>query len=141
MLIVLTDGETRPYDEGAVAASLAARPSVSLVLVRIGSPRDRVFLGAKPDPAYRSDAAAGSELAALARATGGTVFGEGHIDAAAEAARSALGSGPTALRGAEPKPVTLAPWLALAGLVPLLLLAIRSRVARIPRPMAEWRVQ
>ena len=140
VMIVLTDGETKPYDEGAVAASLGARPPVSVVLVRIGGPQDRVFVGTRPDPAYHADPAAGSALAALARATGGKLFGEGQIDGAARAAFAALGSGPTALRGAEPKPVTLAPWLALAALAPLLVLA-GKRAGTIARSRtAEWRV-
>jgi hypothetical protein len=125
VLIVLTDGETRPYDEGAVAQALAARPAVSLVLIRFGSERDRVFAGAKPDPAYHADPQAGAQLSALARATGGQLFGEGQVGAAARAAAAALGRGPTALRGREPKPVTLAPWLALGALLPLLLLVLR----------------
>ena len=127
-LIVLTDGETKPFDEGAVAASLAARRPVALVLVRFGTARDRVFTGATPDPAYHADQAAGAALASLARATGGKLFGEGQIDQAAGAARAALGSGPTALRGNAPKPVSLAPWLALAALLPLLLIAARRSV-------------
>lgn len=125
VLVVLTDGETRPYDQGAVAASLAASPPVSLVIVHVGSPHDRVYAGSKPDPAYHADPAAAAQLAALAGAAGGKVFGAGRVDDAGKAALAALGSGPTALRGEAPKPVTLAPWIALAALVPLLLLAAR----------------
>lgn len=125
VLVVITDGESAPYDQGAVAASLGAGAPVSLVVVRVGGPSDRVFVGTKPDPAYHADPAAAAQLSALARATGGTVFDETQVAAAGHAARAALGSGPTAPRGAEPKPVTLAPWIALAALIPLLLLALR----------------
>lgn len=125
VLVVITDGESAPYDVGAVAAALGAAPPVSLVLVRVGGPRDRVFVGTKPDPAYHADPAAAAQLSALARATGGAVFGETEVGAAGQAARHALGNGPTAERGSEPKPVTLAPWIAIAALIPLLLLALR----------------
>ncbi len=125
VLVVVTDGETRPYDQGAVAASLAASPPVSLVIVRIGGLHDRVFSGTKPDAAYHADPAAAAQLSALAGAAGGKVFGDGQVDAAGRAALTALGSGPTAARGEAPKPVTLAPWIALAALLPLLVLALR----------------
>jgi von Willebrand factor type A domain len=143
VLVVLTDGESRPYDEGAVAASLESSPSISLVLIRFGGPRDRVFVGTKPDPAYRADPGAGDALAALARITGGKVFGEGRIPAAGRAAAAALGSGPAAARGQEPQPVTLAPWLALAALLPFFVLALRrsGTIARSPTRLGqrEWR--
>lgn len=123
VVVVITDGESAPYDEGAVAAAVGTQ--VSLVIVRVGSPRDRVFIGTKPDPAYHANPAASAQLSALARATGGAVFSENQAAAAGDAARAALGAGPTAPRGAEPRPVTLAPWIALAALIPLLLLALR----------------
>ena len=125
VLVVITDGESAPYDVGAVAAALSSGRPVSLVIVRVGGPRDRVFVGTKPDPAYHADPSAGAQLSALARATGGSLFGETQVAAAGQAARAALGTGPSAPRGAEPKPVTLGPWIALAALIPLLLLALR----------------
>ena len=123
VLVVLTDGESKPYDQGSVVASLTASAPISLVVVRLGSFRDRVYSGGKPDPAYRADPAAAAQLSALARAAGGTVFTD--ATSAGKAARGALGTGPTAVRGEAPKPVTLAPWFVLAALVPLILLALR----------------
>ena len=87
LLIVLTDGETRPYGEAATARRLRAA-GVSLVLVHVWRPDDRL------EPAYRPDPSSRLALTGLAAAADGAVVREGDLGAATRAARAALGDGP-----------------------------------------------
>jgi hypothetical protein len=120
-LVVLTDGETRPYGEAATARRLRSA-RVSLVLVHVWRPDERLEPGYRPDPASRE------ALAALADATGGVVRSEGDVAAVAAAVHAALGDGPTAPRGVEEHTMPLAPWVALAALVPLGLVLRRRNI-------------
>ena len=96
LAIVLTDGESRPFDVQATARALARRPGVNLILVHVSSPGEAVYdEGGRPEQGYHGDPASGEIVAGLARATGGSSFGEGRIGAVAAAARAALGTGPT----------------------------------------------
>jgi hypothetical protein len=120
LVVVLTDGESRPVDTRRLARSLGAGPGVDVILVHVWKQGETVHDGGRPEPGYREDASSGRTLAAIASATGGRVFGEGSAAAAAQAARSALGSGPTVVVGTAVRTRTLAPYVALAALVPLL---------------------
>jgi hypothetical protein len=135
LLVLLTDGESRDYSPADVVAALA-RTHTRLLVVRFWSPTERVYVGGR-DAGYRPATASTKPFDELGRrSVGGRVFGDGDVTAAAAAARRYFGSGPTAavavVHGATP----LAPWVALASLVPLALVTLRSgggRRARIRR--------
>jgi hypothetical protein len=112
LLVVLTDGETRSYAEAATARRLRSA-GISLVLVHVWRQDERLEPGYRPDPSSRE------ALAGLAAAAGGAVVREGDPGAVTRAAREALGDGPEAPRGIEERVTPLAPWAALAALVPL----------------------
>jgi len=145
--VVLTDGESRPFDESATARALLRAPGVTLVLIRIGSGSEAVFDGTTPESAYHPDPAAAATVATLAQAAHGKAYGEGELDQAAAAVRAALGAGATHPEGTTVTTRTLAPWFALAALVPLLALvgapllalarARRSRQHEVPAQMQE----
>ena len=119
-LVVLTDGESRPFDPGAVAAALARAPAAALVLVHVWGPREAIYTAdGRREGAYRPDPASKAALASLAGATGGTVFGEHDAAGAAKAVRAALGTGPTVRLGIEPHTRVLGRFVALAALFPL----------------------
>ena len=122
VVVLLTDGESVPFDANAVADALHG---ASLVVVRIGNQDERVFRPDGRPEAYRPSPARAAALDSLASATGGSVFGEGATGDAAAAARTALGTGPTAERGREPRTIPLAPWFAAAAGVVLLVLLRR----------------
>jgi hypothetical protein len=61
-------------------------------------------------------------------ATGGRSFGEGAVAGAAGAIQAAVGSGPTIVQGRTERTRTLAPYVALLALLPLLL--VLPRVSR-----------
>jgi VWA domain-containing protein len=120
-LVVLTDGESRPFAESAVARALAAE-DIRLVLVHVWDNDEAVYAGGRePERLYRPDPASRPTLERLAGATGGRVFAEDELQAAGAAAVRALGRGPTARRGRETRTTPLAPYVALAALLPLAL--------------------
>ncbi len=128
-LIVLTDGESRPFDLVELSRALARRPATTLVLIHVWRGSEAVFgpTGAR-EGAYRPDRTARAQLDALARATGGSVFAEGDLDGAVARVRAVLGNGPTVTAGRTTKVRTLAPYPALLALLPLgLALWRRSR--------------
>jgi hypothetical protein len=117
-VIVVTDGESRPFDPRAVAGALAAQ-GIRLGLVQVGSGSDRVRRpDGTPEANFRPDPQGArlsiGRLAAAAQAATGPGAG-------AVLARS-LGPGPSSVIGLEPRTRTLAPLPALLALAPLALL-------------------
>jgi len=124
--IVFTDGESRPFDANQTARALGR---VTPFFIRIGSPGEHVFdADGQLEPAYHPDASGTEALAGLAQAARGKAFREGELGAAVRAVRAALGSGPTQREGLTATTRALAPYVALAALVPLLLLVTAGRL-------------
>jgi hypothetical protein len=121
--IVLTDGESRPFELGRTARELARTPGVTPIFVHVWRGNERVFdPGGRAEPAYHPDPSSSATLAALAQATRGRVFGENRIGAVAKAVRTALGRGPTRPAGLAVSTTALGPYVALSALIPLLFL-------------------
>lgn len=119
-LVVLTDGESRPFDPGAVAAALGRAPATTLVLVHVWGPREAIYAAdGGREGAYRPDPASAAALRSLAEATGGAVFGEHQAGDVARAVRRALGPGPTVGLELERRTFALGRFIALAALLPL----------------------
>jgi hypothetical protein len=126
-IVLLTDGESSPFDPGAIGRALAR---TDLVVVRFWSANESIFgPSGRPETAYRPDPSAPAALDALAAATGGRAYGEGDLGAAAAKLRGLLGTGPTAaVVGRTQRETALAPFVALASLAPLALF-VRRRAA------------
>jgi len=129
LLIVLTDGESRAYDVGSLAATLRDEgPGVSLILVHFWRPGERVYRrSGRPEAAYFPHEGSRRELDRLAAAADGASFDEEQLDAVEARARSELGSGQTASQGISPHTIPLAPYVAAASLLPLAFLFRRRR--------------
>jgi hypothetical protein len=123
LVVVLTDGESRPFDPVKLAHALATGPGIHLVLVHVWATGEQVYDGSTPESAYHEDPTSGSALDSLAAATNGTAVGENQIGRAVRAAQADLGTGPTIVTGRTERTRTLAPYVALLALLPLLLLA------------------
>jgi hypothetical protein len=120
LLLVVTDGDSAPFDVGAVAAALRAG-HVQLVLVRVGTTEERVYgADGTPEPLFRPSPLAGQTLDTLADATNGAAVSK--AGAAAQVAEDFLGRGPTSPEGAVTEVVSLAAVFAAAALVPLIVL-------------------
>jgi hypothetical protein len=127
--IVVTDGESRPFDPRVVASTLAAH-GIKLGLVRVGSGADRVRRpDGTPEANFRPDPQGArlsiGRLAGAAQAPTGPGSG-------AVLARS-LGPGPSSVIGLQPRTRTLAPLPALLALVPLALLLWGGTAERLLR--------
>ena len=126
-IVVLTDGESGPFDPNALGRSLAG---TGVVVVHIGNSGESIFgPSGRPETGYRPDPNASTALDSLATATGGDrAYGEGDLGAAATRLKSLLGTGPTTATVARTRRETpLGPFIALAALLPLaLFVAVRS---------------
>ena len=128
-VVVITDGESGAYDPNGVASALADH-GVRLKVVRVGTSADRVWSpDGRPEAAYRPDPA-GARVAvsrldnALGNRTSGSV---------AAFVRKAVGVGPTATIGTEPRTITLAPVPAVLALILVLF------IFRQPRAKPRYR--
>jgi hypothetical protein len=117
--IVLTDGESRPFDSALLQEALGAGPPVDFVVMRFWSRRDRVWRGGSPAKDFRPIEASAARTAQLVRATDGKEASPGDIDSVVRTVRSAVGSGPEVEQGQLLRVIGLGKWFALASLVPL----------------------
>jgi hypothetical protein len=121
LAILLTDGESSLYDPAAVATQLALG-HVGLLVVRFWHAGERVYTNGKAER-YRPDPRSLPPLRRLtARSLG--IFAESALSAAERRARRWLGTGPPTPTG-RPHRVELAPYAALAAIVPLAFLLWR----------------
>ena len=136
VLVVLSDAEAHPFDARAVLQRLE-RAGTMPVVVRFWRPGERIF-----QPGSASYRATQPDALTPLRRAGWPAFSETQLDAAARFIRDAVGHGPVVRVGYAQEDVQLAPLLALAAFVPLLLLVLpgghlRSRWSRrraAPRP-------
>jgi hypothetical protein len=118
-VLLISDGESRPFDGSALARTLAARPPVHVVVVRVGGGSDRFYANGRVAGSYRADpAGARQAVSQLVSSTGGR--GVSSATSAAAALRSALGSGPTVKATSETRSRSLAPLIVLVSAIPLL---------------------
>ena len=118
-VVLLTDGETRPYSVAALAGDLRGSPAVVPVVVHVWREGERLYVGRRLDRGYAPDPASRQALDELATATGGAVFGEDDAAAVVRATRAALGEGDRAAAGRKRTATPLAPWLFLIAALPL----------------------
>ena len=128
VLVLFSDGETRPFVDASIATLFRQPPQVHTVFVRIGREGEHVYFNGKVDPAYVPDPASGEKMQRLAHATDGVSLGEGNPGKIADAARSALGSGKTEADRREERRLSFAPYLAFVALAPLGFLLYRRNL-------------
>src|SRR5919202_1691830 len=119
LMVVFTDGETKPFVDRSLATLFRRPPGVSTIFVHVWQPDERVFVRGVPDPLYRPVPRSGAYVRALAAATGGDAYGEHDAGAIADAARSDLGDGPTEALTHDQEQFAMAPWLAGFAFLPL----------------------
>ena len=119
VIVVFSDDESNRFYMTAVGAALRHPPAVESVFVHVWDPRERVFLGGRPDPDYTPDLSSTETVAQLATATGGRAYEERQFGAVLDAVRRDLGSGPTAKLGTGNARTPLAKWVLLAAFLPL----------------------
>jgi von Willebrand factor type A domain len=134
--ILLTDGESTTFYPDEVGQRLRSTappqlgiPSpfpqkvqspVKLIVLRFGTMQDRLYLpGGKIDAGYRPDLGAASTVTELARDAGGSAFDGNQVGPAIAVLHRDLGAGATGSLASSLQTTALAPYVALAALVPL----------------------
>ena len=125
VLVVLTDGESRPFDMQALGIQLRRGAGIKPVFVHVWNRRELVYTDGAPEPDYRPDPSSGAFLARMAAAAGGNSFEENDLPGAAAAISQDLGAGPTRAAQASRAELALGPYVLLASALPLLFLLVR----------------
>lgn len=115
--VVLSDFETDSFSAAELGARLR-RQRIELLLVHVWDVEERIF-GGLEDAGYRPDPRSRRTVSRLAAAADGRAFGEADVRRAGAALRRQLGTGTLESRWQQRSQTELAPWLALAALVPL----------------------
>lgn len=121
VVLLLTDGESAPFDPSAVAAALV-RGGIGLAVIRVGGGGERVWTNRKPEAAYHADPAGARRSVATLDAALGRRPGSNAL----VFARRALGSGPTRAVATQPRTRTLAPLAELVALALALVVAFEN---------------
>ena len=127
VLVVLTDGETRPL-EGQLPSAFDREPSVDAVFVRPWDADERIYETGVAEGGYEPDPRSEALLAEAAAQMHARVLREDEASQAVSAVRSAIGAGETIDVTHEAGRLALMPWIALAALVPLAFVLLRRNV-------------
>ena len=125
VLVVMTDGESRPFDATALGIVLRRGHGIRPVFVHVWDEKELVYANGTPEPDYRPDPTSAALLAQTAAAAGGSAFDESDLSGAVAAIRSDLGSGRTRAEPASRSELALGPYMLLASALPLLFLLLR----------------
>jgi hypothetical protein len=129
LVILLSDDESVPFRPSGLAATFDGPPRVRTIVVRFGDAGERIYgAGGRPDPRYRPQPNAAATAVAVARATGGRLFGEGDEAGIVRAARADLAGGRVEVRRLRQTRRPLAAWFAAGSLLPLLVVLRRRNL-------------
>jgi hypothetical protein len=118
LVVVFTDGESSRlppslrYQVGRVAGLTA-------LFVHVWRSGERIFKHGRADPNYRADPTSGDALASFAGLLGGKEFSEQQLGRVAAAAQAGVGHSGTERTVETYARIALAPWVLLAGVLPL----------------------
>jgi hypothetical protein len=131
-LVLITDGESGPFDGSVLARSLSARPAVHVFVLRVGAGGDRLYRrDGTPGGSYRADPrGARRQIGQLVSVTGGKQFATAAD--AASALRSFAGSGPSDRLASQPTTRSLADFVALASVLPLIVVLRNRNSGKFP---------
>ena len=128
LVVAFSDAETTDFDVGELAAAYA-ETNTELLIIRFWRPGESVYgRGGAPEP-YEPDPASAAYAAEAAAAAGGAAFDETELAAAIRTARETLGRGQTVRQVEASHVEPLAPYVFLAGLLPLGFLLYRRNLA------------
>lgn len=117
VLVVLTDGESRPFGS-TLDGAFPGKPPIEIVFVRFWVADERIYQTGVAD-SYVPDNGSQAALDRAASLVGGQAFSEGEVDAAGDAVAELVGEGKTSDRTIPGARVALMPWVTLAAFLPL----------------------
>lgn len=118
LLVVLTDGESRPFG-GPLDAAYPGKPPIETVFVRFWRADERIYETGLAEGGYVPDEDSQAVLERAAELVDGRTFSEDELSAAGGAVVAALGEGETSDRKIPGARVALMPWVTLAAFLPL----------------------
>ena len=127
VLVVLTDGESRPLTQD-LAAAFAKTPRIQVVFVRIWDEDERIYIAGVPEVGYAPDPGSEAALAQVAATVKGQVLSESRAGQLGDTVGELLGTGPTTDREHEGRRRALMPWITLLAFVPLALVFLRRNI-------------
>jgi hypothetical protein len=128
LLVVFSDGESGYFDDLVLAEALH-RQNVHVLFVYLWNVQEKIFSTAKTiDPGYRPDPESRRWAERLATAGDGSVVSEADESSLRAAAKRFLGSGPATMLREQRTRVSLAPYVALAALLPLAFVFVRRNL-------------
>lgn len=120
LLVVFSDFESDPFSSGEIGRLFRKPPGIKTIFVRIWHPEERVYIRSTiPESAYQPDPTSAVSAARLAVATGGRTFSDAQLGAIVAAAKRDLGAGKPRAHGQERGKYSVAPYVALAAVLPL----------------------
>lgn len=123
LLVVFTDGEIEPVDSHFKSA---LKHRIAPLFVHVWAPNERIFThGDQIDPNYHPDPQSGALLTQAAQDTGGSVVAENQFGSLRATALRILGHGPSSKHISAYERIPLAPWFAIACILPLAFLLWR----------------
>jgi hypothetical protein len=118
VLVVLSDGETRPLDED-LASAFRREPRVRTVFVHVWHPDERIYLTGVAEFGYSADPRSETSLARVASMVDARVVAENDSAGLLRAVEELVRSGPTVGRRHEGNRLALMPWITLVASIPL----------------------
>jgi von Willebrand factor type A domain len=133
--VVITDAGSDPFDVGTMRQILRGELPVTIEVVRIGSPTERVFDSrGQPESGYQPDLGAAAMALRVAAMGDGQVFAEGDAAAAGRATAAVLGGeGPVNTGERIDVRRALAPFVLALAALPLLALLLSRNLPRSSR--------
>jgi hypothetical protein len=124
ILVVFTDGEANPLPIG-VGYALAQQVKMPPLFVHVWSPTEHIYVRGRVDRRYVPDPASTRILTSFATLTHGHVFRETQLRQLARTIHAEAGSTPAHTQVLGYARIALAPWILLAGVIPLCFLLWR----------------
>ena len=118
MLLVLTDGETRPLIQDLPDA-FSKKPKIQVVFVRLWAADERIYLTGLPEVGYEPDGESEALLGQIASSIDARVVQESEAGSLPQIVGDLIGTGPTIDREHEGRRRALMPWITLAAVFPL----------------------
>jgi len=129
VLVVLTDGETRPLEFPAeFADAFRKEPRVQTVFVRLWGADERIYETGVAEVGYRPDPGSAEMLASIASLAEGRVLSEDEPGELPGVVAGLLGTGPTIDREHEGRRRALMPWITLLVFLPLSFVLLRRNL-------------
>jgi hypothetical protein len=124
LLIVLTDGESRPFG-AELGRAFPGKPPIQTVFVRFWGANERIYQTGVTERGYVPDRRSEATLGRAARIVGGRVYSEQNAAAAADEVARLAGTGKTSTETISGAHVALMPYVVLAAFIPLVFVLLR----------------